>query len=163
MRIPRMRFTVRRGMVLVALAALGLFLWEEFRDGWPPRAVIRGMPARMARLRPGMDEKEVAEILGLERSWLLGGTGARFYMGPRSGMTRYDTYLIRPWRSETIPAGGSPSSPRILSSPAVIHLDYDIEDAKAGPVEAGTRRPKTARLARATFKDGSTTIAEMPR
>ena len=56
MRLPRVRLTVRSMMVLIAVVALGLVLVlaEEFQDGIPPRFVVRGIPKRIARLRPGM-------------------------------------------------------------------------------------------------------------
>jgi hypothetical protein len=64
-------------MVFVAVVALGLAVVEEFQDGLPPRFVVRSIPRRIARLRPGMTPEQAHEILDLERPWLLGGIGAR--------------------------------------------------------------------------------------
>ena len=76
--LPRARFTLRSMMVFVAVVALGLAVVEEFQDGLPPRFVLRDIPRRIARLRPGMTSEQAHEILGLERTWLLGGIGARW-------------------------------------------------------------------------------------
>ncbi len=76
MRLPRVRFTVRGMVVLVAIAAVGFFLVQEFADGMPPRFVVRGIPGRITRLRPGMSRAEVKEILGIDRTWIRGGTSA---------------------------------------------------------------------------------------
>ena len=45
--------------------------------GAPPRFAIQGVPDRVNRLRPGMTREQASAILGLERSWLLGGTAPR--------------------------------------------------------------------------------------
>jgi hypothetical protein len=82
MRLPRGRFTLRSMMVLVAVVALGLAVVEEFQDGLPPQFVVRGIPRRIARIRPGMTLAHAHEILGLERPWLLGGIGARTMRRP---------------------------------------------------------------------------------
>jgi hypothetical protein len=68
-------------MVVVAVVALGLAVVEEFQDGLPPRFVVRGIPMRIARLRPGMTVEQAHEILGLERPWLVGGIGASWEHG----------------------------------------------------------------------------------
>lgn len=167
MRIPRVRWTVRRAMILVAGIALGLFLWEEFQDGLPPRFVVRGVPARIARLRPGMSEAEVAEILGLEKSWLEGGTSARFHLGLWDRGSRTDTYLIRPMQAVAGMAsiqGGPPTPVEFARSSAMIQLSYLIhpEGPGAGGGGSGGNGPDPGRLIRATFSNGSATIAEMP-
>ena len=66
MRFPG--FTIRRLMLLTAVLALGCFVASEFRDGLPPRFVIRGLKGRIERLEPGMNHEQVDEILGLNRS-----------------------------------------------------------------------------------------------
>jgi hypothetical protein len=68
-------------MVFVAVVALGLAVVEEFQDGLPPRFVVRGIPRRIARLRPGMTPEWARELLGLERPWLLGGISASWKHG----------------------------------------------------------------------------------
>ncbi len=87
MGLPLVRFTVRRLMFLVAAIAVGLALLGEFGEGLPPRFVVRGIPARIARLRPGMTWEQTHEILGLEQTWLTGGTGAQFGGGDGNGAT----------------------------------------------------------------------------
>jgi hypothetical protein len=107
----RIRLTLRRGMLLVALVAFGLFAWEELRDDLPPRFVVRGIPARIARLKPGMSYRETAEILGLEKSWIRGGTSAWSDYG--SGHARHISwvYTIRPEQTATGTAGvGRPAT-----------------------------------------------------
>jgi hypothetical protein len=68
MKLPR--FTVRNLMFITAIFAVGLFVAQEFWEGMPPRSVVRGIPARIARLEPGMTFRQVHDILGLEKSWL---------------------------------------------------------------------------------------------
>src|SRR5262245_31898138 len=94
MRLPRVRVTLRSMMVLVAVVALGLAVVEEFRDGLPPRFVVRSIPRRIARLRPGMTPEEAHESLGFGRPWLLGGMSADW--GDIIGMsrTRYEHYNV---------------------------------------------------------------------
>lgn len=76
MRWTRPRFTVRRALILVAAVAVALsVIREEFGDGLPPRWIIRDLPRRVERLRPGMTREQVKDVLGLDRSWLLGGLG----------------------------------------------------------------------------------------
>jgi hypothetical protein len=82
-------------MVLVAVVALGLAVVEEFQDGLPPRFVLRGIPGRIARLRPGMTPAEAYETLGIRRPWLLGGMGASSVgevLGHGNG--RYEHYSV---------------------------------------------------------------------
>lgn len=83
-------------MLLVALVALGLFAWQELRDGMPPRFVVRGIPARIAKLKPGMTYEEAKEILGLEKSWLRGGTSAMSGPIEGSGLGISMNYAVRP-------------------------------------------------------------------
>jgi Zn2+/Cd2+-exporting ATPase len=94
-RTPRARFTVRLMMVVVAVIALGLAIAEEFRDGNPPRIVVRGIPQRIARLRPGMSREQARAILGLDQTWLTGGTDARFAHGEGNAFNQHEVYFIR--------------------------------------------------------------------
>ena len=95
MRLPRLRFSVRQLMVVVAIVAMGLFCWEEFKEGVPPRFVVRGIPGRIARLRPGMSRKETHKILGLDRSWIWGGSSATPFELIERAHTIDETYLLR--------------------------------------------------------------------
>jgi hypothetical protein len=69
MKLPR--FTVRNLMFITTIFAVGLFVAQEFWEGMPPRSVVRGIPARIARLEPGMTFRQVHDILGLEKSLLM--------------------------------------------------------------------------------------------
>jgi hypothetical protein len=71
--MKRPRITIRRLILLIALIAVGLGIYREFRDGFPPRFVVQGIPDRMAKLRVGMTRKDVYEIVGLDRPWFEGG------------------------------------------------------------------------------------------
>ena len=112
---PRVRFRVRWLMLLVAAIAVGLALLGEFGEGLPPRFVVRGIPARIARLRPGMTWEQTREILGLEQSWLVGGTGAHFGGGVGNGHSMLEAYWVRPPRAVVVMArvaGGDPAPVR---------------------------------------------------
>lgn len=60
-------------MGLVALVAVGFWLYQECQDGLPPRFVGRRVAARIVLLRPGMEYDESRRTLGFDRHWLLGG------------------------------------------------------------------------------------------
>lgn len=72
---PKVRITVRGLLLLVALSALTMLVYREVKDGLPPRFVIRSVPGRIARLRPGMTRAKARAILGVDRPWYLGGSG----------------------------------------------------------------------------------------
>jgi hypothetical protein len=154
MRLRRVRVTVRVMMVLVAVAALGLAIAEEFQEGSPPRFVVRGIPSRIVRLRPGMTWEQTRDILGIGQSWLTGGTGARFGHGEGSGYYLHEVYYVRPPRAvvETAQMGGSSPTPvKVLRSAAMIQLGFGLDFPS-----------RNKRLVRASFSSDSKTIAEMP-
>jgi hypothetical protein len=137
MRLPRARFTLRSMMVFVAVVALGLAVIEEFQDGLPPRFVLRGIPGRFARLRPGMTPAEAHETLGIMRPWLLGGMGAS---GPAVA-------------NGTVHARHESIHTR--------HEYYDVHAVKIVLVLSGSPSGEIG-LIRATAISGYTTIAELP-
>jgi hypothetical protein len=154
MRPLRVRVTVRAMMVLVAVVALGLAIAEEFQDGSPPRFVLRGIPGRIARLRPGMTPEQTRAILGLEQTWLTGGTSARFAHFIGNARSKHEVYYVRPPTAvvRTVQMGGSsPTHVTVLESTAMIQLVFRMDFA-----------PGTQRLVSASFRSGSTTVAEMP-
>jgi hypothetical protein len=163
MRLPRVRVTVRLMMVLIAVVALGLAIGEEFQEGIPPRFVVRGMPKRIDRLRAGMSWEQTREILGLEETWLTGGTSAHFSNGGGNGRSMYEVYYVRPPRIVVRKArvgGGNPAPVQVLQSTATVQLWFSTEFQST---MEDWRRDKSTRLARASFSSDSTTIAEMPR
>jgi hypothetical protein len=83
-------------MVVVAAIAVALFLVVEFKDGLPPRYIVRSIPGRIKRLRPGMTMSQTYEILGLRKSWIWGGLDAPDH-GGRAGVadTIYEVYNVR--------------------------------------------------------------------
>jgi hypothetical protein len=162
MGLPRVRFRVRWLILLVAAIAVGLALLGEFGEGLPPRFVVRGIPARIARLRTGMTWEQTHEILGLEKTWLMGGTGAQFGGGEGNGHYQVENYLVRPVRVVVVMArvgGGNPAPVKTFQSAATIQLSFLTE------AWSGTRnwqQDKSTRLVRASFRSASTTIAVMP-
>jgi hypothetical protein len=153
MRLPRVQFTVRSMMVLIALVALGLVLAEEFQDGIPPRFVVCGIPKRVGWLRPGMTWEQTREILGLEQTWLTGGTGGRPAHCWGDGHYMHLVYDVRPTKIVVRGAragGGSPTTVKVLQSTATIELVFDPH------LPSGNKR-----LVGASFSIDSTTIAEM--
>jgi hypothetical protein len=162
MRRPRVRITIRHMMVLVAVVAFGLAVAEEFRDGIPPRFVVRGIPKRIDRLWPGMSWEQAREILGLEQTWLTGGTGARFAVGDGNGRSMHEVYYVRPPRlvvRMARVAGGNPAPVTVQQPTAMIQLWFR-RDVRSGTKD--WRRDKSTRLVRASFSVDSGTIAEMP-
>ena len=136
MRFPRFRFTIRRMMIFTAMVALGLVAEREFSDGSPPRFVVQGVPARINRLRPGMTREQVEVILGLERSWIWGGTSAAFQRRVRDGYYMMEEYPPR--------------------SPWLIRLGFTIEEGASGPMN------KNDRLIGASFLHNRRVVAKMP-
>jgi hypothetical protein len=142
-------------MILIAVSALGLAIAAELQEGSPPRFVVRGIPKRIARLRPGMTWEETREILGLEQTWLTGGTGARFAYGERSGHYMHEVYYVRPPRVVVQMAQVGASSPtpvKVLHRTAMIQLGFGMDYPS-----------RNKRLVRASFSSDSMTIAEMTR
>lgn len=162
MKFRRPRLTVRRSMIGIAVLALALATYVEFKDGLPPRSVLAAIPARIERLEPGMSFQQTSDILGLEKSWIRGGLDAQHFMGEGNGHSQYETYLLRPWRRVTITgsvAGGPPESVEIVQSDAMIHLAFRTD------IRAGWRGWKTdpgTRLVRASFSRDRMVLAEMP-
>lgn len=159
----RIRLTLRRAMILVALAALGLFAWVEFRDGIPPGFVLRGVPARIARLRPGMSYRETKEILGLETSWLRGGTSAWTYYGSGGRKTMTWVYALRQEELTAAEAARmraqSPGLVPHVEPTARIHLRF-VMDLRED--EQDWRQSPLTRLASARFVADGGVVAEMP-
>lgn len=150
-------------MLLTALIALGLFVLEEFQDGSPPQFVVRGIPTRVNRLRPGMTSKETHDILGLETPWICGGVGAKFQTLDGNGRHTHEVYNVRPNRLVvgTGSVNGGPSRPMAFyRSSAIIQLWFRT-DPDSGP--AGRRTNAATRLDRAIFSSDGHVIAEVPR
>jgi hypothetical protein len=163
MRQPRFRLTVRMTMLFIAIVALGLFVVEEFSDGMPPRFVIRGIPSRINRLRPGMSWEETRDILGFERAWFKGGTNATFGHGEGNGGYMHEVYYIRSPRlvmGTSSVNGGAPQPTGFLQSEAMIQVWFSTK-MQSGFEDWRTK--ETSRLTRASFSSDRTLIAEMPR
>jgi hypothetical protein len=107
-----------------------------------------------------MTRHEAREVLGLEKSWLWGGTSARAAHRQGNGRHSTEVYYVRPPRPVVRSArvGGANPAPVIVSeSPAMIQLWFKHD---RGSLKRG--RDASARLVRASFSDGSRSIAEMP-
>jgi hypothetical protein len=138
-------------IALVAVSALGLFLAREFEEGMPPRFVVRGIPARIGRLRPGMSRAEVREILGVDTSWFWGGTGAKFAIGHGGAHWSSETYLVRPERGLG----------QLVDPAELIQLQFTRDPARVYG-ERLDLTPDSDRLVGASFSVHRRTIAEMP-
>jgi hypothetical protein len=145
MRLPRVRFTVRRLMLLVAVIAVSLVLVGEFGEVCPPRYVLRGIPGRLAQLRSGMTRRQAHEILGLKKSWIRGGLGATYWGVERWGSSEYEEIYVRAPTVVAIKNEGGPS--RVLTSSGMIRLVYH-RDPRSTPRSADD---ESSRLARASF------------
>jgi hypothetical protein len=156
MRLPRVRFTVRRLMLLVAVIAVGLVLVREFGEGCPPRYVLCGIPGRFAQLRSGMTRRQAHEILGLKKSWIRGGLGGTYCGVERWGWMEFEEIYVRAPRVVAIKNEGGPS--RVLTSSGMIRLEYH-RDPRSTSLSAND---ESSRLARASFSVDGQTIAEMP-
>lgn len=154
------RFTIRRLTILVALIALGCFVTSELWDGLPPRFVVRGLKGRIERLKPGMSHEEVVEILGLNKSWLRGGTGATAGIFDGDGHFQNEEYYVRPPRivTRTATVGSANGPVGVYESRTTIQLIFEtpggIEDPLAG-------RPEM-KLRSAWASDDGRIIAEVP-
>jgi hypothetical protein len=147
-------------ILLVAAVAISMVIVREFWEGFPPQFVLRGIPARIGRLRPGMTRQEAREVLGLEKSWMWGGTSARAAHRHGNGRHSTEVYYVRPPRPVVRIArvGGGDSAPvSVYKSSAMIQLWFHHD---RGSLKRG--RYASARLVRASFSDGSRSIAEMP-
>lgn len=160
----RIRLTLRRITLLVALVAVGLFAWVEFRDGIPPRFVLNGVPARVARLRPGMSYQETKEILGLETSWLGGGTSAWTYYGSGDRKRMEWVYALRQEQLTAAAAARmkarSPGLVPHVEPTARIHLGFVMDLREDEP---DWRQSPSTRLASARFVADGRVVAEMPK
>ena len=160
----RPRLTVRALILLVAAVALGLFAWTEFRDGPPPRFVLRGIPARIARLRPGMTYREAHAILGLDRPWWQGGTSARPGSGESGGHRISESYHLRGPRmviGQVIVEGTATGPVSYRVTPAVVGLQFSTPAGWSLFSNLGTRDPGIKLVAASFYVDGDQ-VAEMP-
>jgi hypothetical protein len=97
MRLPRVRLTVRSMMVFIAVVALGLVVAEEFQDGLPPRFVVRGIPKRIARLRPGVTDAALAQLsrlTGLQELAFGGEAGSDAGMAHLRSLTNLEVLQV---------------------------------------------------------------------
>lgn len=160
----RIRLTVRQILLLVAVVAIGLFAWVEFRDGIPPRFVLNGVPARVARLRPGMSYQEAKEILGLETSWLRGGTSAWSNYGSGDGKRMEWVYALRQEQLTAAEAARmkarSPGLVPHAEPTARIDLGF-VMDLRED--EQDWRQSPSTRLASARFVADGRVVAVMPK
>ena len=118
---------------------------------------------RIERLRPGMTWEQTQKTLGLEQSWLTGGTGARAAPSDGNGHYQHLVYDVRPPRIGVRMArvgGGNPAPVKILQPTAMIQLWFRT-DFRSGAFN--WRQDQATRLVRASFSRDSITIAEMPR
>ncbi len=159
MKLPR--FTIRNLMFITAVFAVGLFVAQESWEGMPPRSVVQGIPARIARLEPGMSYRQVHDILGLEKSWSEGGTDAKTFLGEDHGSFDHTIYTVGP----VYLVAGKPNLKGLTTSRGVSRSHAMIElwfDMVASPRLDGGRKLRASRLARASFSIDDETIAEMP-
>jgi hypothetical protein len=159
MKLPR--FTVRTLMFITAVFAVGLFVAQEFWEGMPPRSVVQGIPARIGRLKPGMAFQQVHDILGLEKSWLEGGTDAKCLLSQETGPLYHAVYFVRPASrvAGTPNVKGITTSLGVYRSHAMIEMWFDLVPS---PRRDGGRKLRTTRLTRVSFSSDGETIAEMP-
>jgi hypothetical protein len=159
MKLPR--FTVRKLMFVTAIFAVGLFVAQESWEGMPPRSVVQGIPARIGRLEPGMTFQQVHDILGLEKSWLMGGIDANCLLSEENGPFNHAVYFVRPGSrvTGTPNVKGISTSVGVYRSHAMIELWFDLVPS---PRRDGGRKLRTMRLSRASFSSDGETIAEMP-
>ncbi len=131
----RPRVTVRAMLLLVVLSALAMLLYVELKDGGlPPRTIVRRLPGRIARLRPGMTRAEAWGVLGLDRPWYRGGVlgpgelkpdGATILGDPVPGAVREDFMIgVRELTAPTPVAPNSTSRTWSATLVARIQLEY---------------------------------------
>ncbi len=167
--MPRFRLTLRRMMILIACLAMVFFVVQEFWDGSPPRFVVRGIPARMERLQPGMSWQETRDILGLETSWIWGGTDAQFRGGDGSGRGNgYGqslTYEVRPSRivmnTWSVWPGDPPFVPTaVYRSTAAFQL---LVRSDVHPGDPNWERDTGTRLVSVIYYSDSKVLSEFPQ
>jgi hypothetical protein len=136
-----------------------------------------------------MTRKQVHEILGLEKSWLVGGLSAKYGPGGLAPGTMSESYELRPLRLVDLYAG--PDNPEsamgsfILTSAVAIRLQFDADNPSWGAFGSsevfqvpraanprvtpgyprgvwGEREEASARLIGASFVINNTVIAELP-
>jgi hypothetical protein len=156
-----LRFTLRNLMVVTAICAVVLFVAQEFREGMPPRSAVRGIPARIARLKPGMTFRQVHDILGLEKSWFKGGTDAKCLLAQEDGPVYHLVYSVRPASrvAGTPHVKGITTSLGVYRSHAMVEIWFDLV---ASPRRDGGRKLRATCLAHVSFSSDGETIAEMP-
>ena len=156
MRLPRVRFGVRAMLVLVAACALAMLVYREVKDGLPPRFVIRSVPGRIARLRPGMRRAEVREILGVGCPWHRGGTGASMRNAFGAWPALIEDYRMRPRgfaAESSAPFGMGPLAA------GTIRLHFRSEKAWIAGKDGLGRQDD--RLVGARYADDAGAVAEM--
>jgi hypothetical protein len=149
-------------MIAVAVIAVGLWIATEFSEGVPPKFVIRSIPARIGRLRPGMTREQVEEILGLRTSWVWGGLGTKFVAGYGMHHHSYEHYELRKNMpvSAVARAKGQLTAATSFRSTATIQLVYRVHmDPNATSIE----RQESGRLVDAKFSLNNKTVAQMPK
>lgn len=101
-----------------------------------------------------MTREQVRDILGLEKSWLLEGTGAKLDSGAVVVSTSVEYYHVRPPQSVG----------RIeITDEGILRCTTSRRPALAIKLHFRThRRPGTMQLIRASYIDGRTTLTEMP-
>lgn len=156
-RLPRVRFGVRAILLVVAASALAMLTYVEFKDGSPPRFVIRAIPGRIAKLKPGMPRSEVRQILGLGRPWHYGGTGDSKWQGFYAWPVSIEDHSVRPRgiAAAIVPIGGMGPL-----TPETIRLQYRM--VKGGTLGEADPDRQDDRLMGARFADASGAVAEMP-
>lgn len=157
-RLPRVRFTVRRMIVLVAFVASGFGIAREFGEGVPPRFVLRGIPDRIARLRPGMTRGQTREILGLGKSWIWGGTSATSGKANKMAQAWHETFYVRPLKMVGVDhyQEGHLSKIQEFRSAGAIHLRF-----RCVPGASPLGWSESDKLSYASFYIDGRTIAEM--
>jgi hypothetical protein len=117
MRLPRVRFTVRRMMIAVAILCVGLRMAPEILQsmisntrGHAPLWMVPLVSERVRRLTPGMTAPSVWEELGLYRRVLDGGVGG----GPRNH--NWSHYTLRPGCGITLVFDYTARPPRLVSA-----------------------------------------------
>ena len=157
MRWPRPRFSMRWLLVFVSAVAVALGVVREFGEGLPPRFIVRDIPRRIKQLRSGMTREQVWDILGLDRSWLLGGTGPTGEMRIQgNGYMEWGRYNVRAPRNVALDYGSGVQF--YNESSAMIHLTF-----RCDPKTPGYMSGEYPFLDAASFCSDGQTIAEMPK
>lgn len=106
--VPRRKVRIPPWLLLLVLVAGGLcvLFYPLYVSNYAvPYSVVRQMPERVKRLRPGMTREEVREILGLTKSgciWEGGGPGREHWescrLWPDHGILLVFDYTSKPPR-----------------------------------------------------------------